>query len=320
MNRIDRISAILIHLQTKKIVKASEISNRFNISLRTVYRDMKAIEEAGVPIGSEAGKGYYIVDGYHLPPIMFSKEEATSMLIGEKIINNVADEETIRNYGSAMYKIKAALPENDKEFLENLSPRIEILHYKTKKDEGDIQHQQSVVQQAIVQQMMLKIDYESQSKKELVEGRYVEPIGLCYYGFTWHLIGFCKLRKDYRDFRLDRIKKVGLTDVPFDPQKRNTIKEYLRTVASKRNLLQIVIHCKNDFLKYIEGTMQYYGYVGREKISDKETALVFMNDSLEYVGHWLLTCTNNIKIVEPAELKELVIQLAKKLHNHYIDD
>ena len=68
MNRIDRLTAILVQLQSKKVVTAKEIADRFEISLRTVYRDVRALEDAGVPIGAEAGKGYFIMDGYHLPP------------------------------------------------------------------------------------------------------------------------------------------------------------------------------------------------------------------------------------------------------------
>jgi len=82
MNRIDRLTAMLVHLQSKKVVKAEEMSDRFEISLRTVYRDVKALMEAGVPIGSEAGKGYFIVDGYHLPPVMFTQDEASSIVFG----------------------------------------------------------------------------------------------------------------------------------------------------------------------------------------------------------------------------------------------
>jgi len=81
MNRIDRLTAILIQLQSKKVVRAEEIADRFEISLRTVYRDVKALMEAGVPIGSEAGTGYFIVDGYHLPPVMFNQEEASALLM-----------------------------------------------------------------------------------------------------------------------------------------------------------------------------------------------------------------------------------------------
>ena len=91
MNRIDRLTAILIHLQSQKIVKAEEIADRFEISVRTVYRDVKALMEAGVPIGSEAGTGYFIVDGYHLPPVMFTQDEAGSMLLAGKLVEKMAD-------------------------------------------------------------------------------------------------------------------------------------------------------------------------------------------------------------------------------------
>src|ERR1051326_614442 len=104
MNRIDRLTAILIHLQTKRVVKAEEISDRFEISLRTVYRDVKALMEAGVPIGSEAGKGYFIVDGYHLPPVMFNQEEASSMLVAGKLVEKLTDQSIRKAFESALLK------------------------------------------------------------------------------------------------------------------------------------------------------------------------------------------------------------------------
>ena len=102
MNRIDRLSAILIQLQGKKVVKASEIAERFNISLRTVYRDVKALQESGVPIGAEAGTGYYIVEGYHLPPVMFNREEAAALLTGEKLMEHFSDRSNRQQFSSAM--------------------------------------------------------------------------------------------------------------------------------------------------------------------------------------------------------------------------
>lgn len=89
MNRIDRLSAILIQLQSKKIVRAQEIADRFEISLRTVYRDIRALEEAGVPIGAEAGIGYFLMEGYNLPPVRFSKEEAGSILMATKLAEKI---------------------------------------------------------------------------------------------------------------------------------------------------------------------------------------------------------------------------------------
>src|SRR6187402_329948 len=120
MNRIDRISAILIQLQSRRVVKAADIAGRFNISLRTVYRDVKTLEEAGIPIIGEAGVGYSIMDGYRLPPVMFTREEATAFLTAEQFIENLTDASTTTHYKSAMYKVRAVLKNTEKELLEGM--------------------------------------------------------------------------------------------------------------------------------------------------------------------------------------------------------
>src|SRR6186713_2121619 len=118
MNRIDRLTAILIHLQTKRVVKAEEIADRFEMSLRTVYRDVKALMEAGVPIGSEAGKGYFIVDGYHLPPVMFNQEEASAMLMAGKLVEKLTDQSIRNAFESSLQKIKSVLNEAERDHME----------------------------------------------------------------------------------------------------------------------------------------------------------------------------------------------------------
>src|ERR1700712_437955 len=119
MNRIDRVSAILIQLQSRRVVKAIDIADRFGISLRTVYRDVKTLEEAGIPIIGEAGVGYSIMDGYRLPPVMFTREEATAFLTAEKFVEKLTDTSTTAQYQSAMYKVKAVLRSSEKDALEN---------------------------------------------------------------------------------------------------------------------------------------------------------------------------------------------------------
>src|SRR5918993_5100180 len=129
MNRIDRLTAILIHLQTKRVVRAEEVADRFEISLRTVYRDVKALMETGVPIGSEAGKGYFIVDGYHLPPVMFNQEEASALLTAGKLVEKMTDDSIRKAYESALLKIKSVLNTSEKDHLENLQSSIQVLRY-----------------------------------------------------------------------------------------------------------------------------------------------------------------------------------------------
>ena len=86
MNKFDRIVAILIQLQSRRIVKAQDLADRFNVSLRTIYRDIRSLQTAGVPIASEAGIGYELVEGYRLPPVMFTREEASSFVAAEKLM------------------------------------------------------------------------------------------------------------------------------------------------------------------------------------------------------------------------------------------
>src|SRR5579872_2222701 len=134
MNRIDRISAILIQLQSRRVVKASDIAERFGMSLRTVYRDIKTLEEAGIPLIGEAGVGYSIMDGYRLPPVMFTREEATAFLTAEKLMEKLTDPSSDENYKSAMYKIRSVLRMAEKDFLENIDGHIEV--FKSRRTSG----------------------------------------------------------------------------------------------------------------------------------------------------------------------------------------
>src|ERR1700758_320956 len=124
MNHIDRIAALLIHLQSRRIAKAGDIADRFNISLPPVYRDIKTLEEAGIPIIGEAGVGYSIMDGYRLPPVMFTREEATAFLTAEKFVEKMTDTSTMEHHKSAMYKIRAILRSAEKDLLEDIDNSI----------------------------------------------------------------------------------------------------------------------------------------------------------------------------------------------------
>ncbi len=208
MNRLNRLTAILTHLQSKRVITAQEIADRFEISLRTVYRDIRALEEAGVPIGAEVGKGYSIVKGYHLPPVMFSKEEASALLLGGKLIQKQFDDSIRKHYGEAMLKIKAVLRYREKDSIETLEGKIEVLHINNAlKSPKFPNHFLSDIQNALANKQVLKFDYYS-SYNDQFTSREVEPSGLCYYSGHWHLIAYCRLRKDFRDFRADRIMKL----------------------------------------------------------------------------------------------------------------
>ncbi|MFO7657876.1 MAG: YafY family protein [Bacteroidales bacterium] len=317
MNRIDRLSAILIMLQTKKVVKAEEIANRYNISKRTVYRDIRALEEAGIPIGAEAGIGYFLTEGYHLPPVMFTKAEAGSMLTAEKLVEKFTDPSIEKHFKSALDKIKSVLPSSDKDFLESLTPNISILNHFNNSVYNFPNNFLSDIQQALATKKVLKIDYYAQYSDKLSEGRLVEPIGLCYYNFAWHMFGYCRLRDDYRDFRLDRIKQLLVTAEQFVADKRMPMLEFMNNMYQLNNLEPVVLRFDKSVLGYIEKPRYYYGFVD-EKDLGNSMEMHFMTDSPDYMARWIITYGNKVSIVNPEQLKNLVKNLVDELHQHFL--
>ena len=91
MNRVDRLVAMILLLQSKRSITADEIASHFEISVRTVYRDVTALGEAGVPVIAEAGVGYSLMKGYHLPPVMFTQSEAMALAMGGALVDSLTD-------------------------------------------------------------------------------------------------------------------------------------------------------------------------------------------------------------------------------------
>ena len=239
MNRFNRVTAIFIQLQSRKIVRAKDIADRFNISIRTVYRDIQTLAEAGVPIGSEAGVGYYLIDGYRLPPVMFSKEEVTAFLTAEKLIEKFTDNSIDLNFKSGMMKIRAILRNTEKELLESIEENIEVIRRKPFLDNSGNTNGIQLLIESISERKSLNIRYHTFYSNE-IKDRNIEPIGIFFSGNYWHTIAFCELRKDYRDFRLDRILNISKTDRIFKKE-HPSIKDYLNKISREQNLETIVI-------------------------------------------------------------------------------
>ena len=315
MNRIDRLTAILIHLQSKKVVTASEIADRFNISKRTVYRDIRALEEAGIPIGSEAGLGYFIVDSYHLPPVGFSKEEASALLIANKLTEKLTDRNLQENLNSALFKIRSILNVSEKEFVEKIDQHIEVFSSSPILKESLPEKVMDTILKGVDKKLALKLTYKSFSKNEDT-CREVEPIGICHYSFNWHLIAYCKLRNDYRDFRIDRIKNIQLTQEKFTQENKPSIRDYFKNITSNNEMFLVKLLVNKSILSEINQAKFYFGFI-EERDLGEQIEMSFLCNSEDYIGKWIITLLDKVEILEPESLKSYVITLVETLQKKY---
>lgn len=312
MNRIDRLTAILIQLQTKRVVRAEEISERFGMSLRTVYRDVKALMEAGVPIGSEAGKGYFIVDGYHLPPVMFNEDEASALLMAGKLVEKMTDRSVRSAYESALMKIKSVLHESEKDHLEHLQSAMEVKYVPGENRDEFPNHFITTIQKALTQKEVLEMEYISTYEKELTK-RCIEPIGMVYYRSGWHLIAWCRLRNGYRDFRADRIKALTNTGIKFDGRNLMSLQEYFQSfLEAHKDVEKIVFTIDKNALRY----RPLYGQVSEEDLGER-MRMVFLTGHLQYLAKLLLIYGTGVEIEQSEKFKDIVVAMVEELHSHY---
>ncbi|MFL9843412.1 helix-turn-helix transcriptional regulator [Flavobacterium rhizosphaerae] len=306
MNRFDRITAILIQLQSKKVVKAQDLAQRFDISLRTVYRDIRSLEEAGVPIYGEAGLGYMLVDGYRLPPVMFTPEEATAFVAAEKLMEKFTDAATREQFASAMFKVKAVLRSNEKDLVEKLDSHILIKNSKTNNNKPE--NYLNVLLKAISDKKAVDIEYKTFGNDE-VTSRLIEPIGVFHENDNWYTIAYCHLRETYRQFRLDRIISLAKTDI--SQQERVSLQEYEAQQQEKAlpALQKAVICFDKSVVPYIQSRRHFYGFVS-ETITNDGVEMTFLTQSLEEgLARWYLSFADYAKIIEPQKLKDRIVEL-----------
>lgn len=308
--RFDRIVAIFIQLQSKRIVKAQELADRFQVSLRTIYRDIRTLEAAGVPLYSEAGVGYSLVDGYRLPPIMFTKEEAGSFVAAEKLMQKFTDSEMGSHFSSAMYKIKSVLRGREKDRLNLLEAHILM------QQDGDLFSKHipdalSKLFDSISEQTQLILSYQS-FEAEFPSQRTIEPVGLFHENEYWYIYAYCHLRADYRQFRTDRIHKITATDVPF--HKIHPPLEQHLNQKTEAVFTTVIIKVDKSIVKHLRGGRQYYGFVSERDLGKTVEMTFHCKNFYDSFARWYMMFADYAEIIEPPQLKNAVADLATTIY------
>ncbi|UOG73321.1 YafY family transcriptional regulator [Hymenobacter tibetensis] len=313
MNRFDRITGILLQLQARRVVRGQALAERFGVSLRTIYRDLRTLEAAGVPLYGEAGVGFSLAEGYRLPPVMFTRDEAVALLTGEKLAARLTDEQTATHSREALDKLRAVLRRPDRDYLDALAPRLEVRRLRTQPatpaaDSGT--HQRLLA--ATMSRRVVRLCYRA-GLAEASTARDVEPIG-CYLQQQWHLVAYCRLRQDFRDFRFDRIEHLEVRDETF-PERPETLNSYWSAQAVRRQQLAVArVRFQPEAVRSIQDTKHQYGWVQEEVGPDGTVEMSFLPGSLRYLAAWLLPQAGSFRVVTPPELQQQLRELAQAAH------
>ena len=226
--RLARLTAIITQLQSKRLITAKQLAERHHVSVRTIYRDIRTLEHSGIPLVTEDGKGYSLMEGYHLPPFLFTEEEANALITVEQLAIKNKDQSFSENVSSAVEKIKAILRYSQKGNADLLADRI---YFGGNDNEEKSSNNLMQIQSAIIHFQVLKIDYQSSEKKRTT--RNIEPFAAYSIHGNFLLVAFCRLRKEFRAFRIDFIESLTPQQESFSPHNM-TIQQYFEEYVQNR--------------------------------------------------------------------------------------
>lgn len=298
MNRIDRLTGIILLLQGRRVITAEEIAAHFEMSVRTVYRDIAALGEAGVPIVAEAGVGYSLARGYHMPPVMFTDEEAAALVIGAEVTGQVADESLKRSIGGALLKIRSVLPPDRRDYVTRLERSVNVQFHRT----SPLGTNLMPMQDAIVRRRCLSLHYNAGRRGELTE-RVVEPLGMVFYARQWHLIAWCRLRSGLRDFRLDRLESWKVIAETFEGHTDFSMEEFVRQQTECDSLTPATIIVARDALERFRGEAPS-SILREAPLPDGRVRVEILAYSPEYLSGWLMSFGVRAEVESPPELKQ----------------
>ena len=221
MRRADRLFRIVQRLRRRGVVTARALAEDLAVSERTIYRDIRDLELSGVPILGEAGVGYALPRGYDLPPLMFNEEEIEALVLGARVVQSWGDPGLRAAAGDVLAKVEAVLPAALRDRIPDAALFAPGFGVRKATSAG-----LSELRGAIKSRRKVALSYKD--RVESSTARTVQPLGVFYWGASWSLGAWCELRRDFRNFRLDRVTKLEVLDETFAAEPGRTLKDFFR--------------------------------------------------------------------------------------------
>lgn len=226
MRRADRLFQIVQIMRSGRLITARMLADRLEVSERTIYRDIADLQGSGVPIDGEAGIGYMMREGYDLPPIMFSREEVSALIVGARMVGAWSGARMALAAETALSKIDNILPDD----MRGMAQTTPVFAFDFQMPEF-LKRRLDDLNAAIANHTVLELVYEAPEREPTK--REIEPVGLNYWGKTWTVAAWCRLREDFRTFRIDRIQSMVETGELVKPVRGRTLRDYLLRMSSE---------------------------------------------------------------------------------------
>lgn len=308
MNRVDRLLGYLLLFQGRDLVRAQDLAARFEISERTVYRDIEALYEVGVPLVGMPGEGYQLMPGYYLPPIMFGEAEAKALFLAIAMLTGLTEPGPTHNAAkTALEKIRAVLPKATLAQVEALQAILGF--YAIGRPSLNLDDPTFLqLQQAIQQQRVVVLHYHAQHDNQMTK-RAVEPLQLAYLDNVWVLTGYCRLREGQRIFRLDRIDQLQLTKETFTARP-------LQPRRSREEGALVTIQVDGAIERWVREA-QHFTFAREEVDANGDTFMHYRVRDVDKFIRWLLQWGEAVEVVAPATVRAKMQQQVLAIAERY---
>ncbi|MEM1094654.1 MAG: YafY family protein [Bacteroidota bacterium] len=317
LNRTERLFATILLLQNRPNMTSRDLSDHFGVSRRTIFRDLRALSESGVPLTYADGGGYEILEGYQLPPLMLSAREAATLLIGTEFMKLQPDASLRKDADHVSMKIQSVLPKGVQAFVESLRQSTVLdpywLHAVQAAEDGE-DGTWYKLSEAISHQRSVLMEYYVKSRDEVTK-RTVNPLGLVYYTDHWNLIAYDQLREDIRNFRLDAIQMMYVLSERFEKPADFDLATHLKERGSNAQNHRVVVWFARQAYRRARRTIP--AKIEAERPTDDGTEVTFYFENLDYVANWLLRYGTQSVVLEPDSLRDRVVRIAEALQAQY---
>lgn len=314
--RTERLFATILLLQNRPNMTSRDLSAHFGVSRRTIFRDLRALSDSGVPLTYSEGGGYEILEGYQLPPLMLTAREAATLLVGTEFMRLQSDASLREDAGEVSLKIRAVLPREIREYVDRLSENTVLDPYWSQaiRHEGEESGKWFKLSEAVARSRKVIMEYFVESRGELTQRR-VDPLGLVYYTDHWNLIAFDHLREETRNFRLDRIEEMFVLTERFERPAEFDLQTYLEGEGRRSDPHHIRLSFSAAVFARVRS--QIPARIEEEKELDGRVEITFSFDNMDYLANWLLRFGADVFVVEPADLVKRHQSAARAIASNY---